>query len=158
MAAASEVMGVMNVEGLNCEVRVRNTFIHVGERPLNRQMSAPGKLAVLNLDIAIPGDVSDGKVYSLDDYVSDAEACDGTFHGSCDERSRSLTTPSNSDEHFSARDMQDGVLDASDESDAQERDTIACDKVSAPEAWVHSMVRLHESDGSNSLVDGRIRM
>eukprot|EP00928_Gymnodinium_smaydae_P049348 TRINITY_DN3310_c0_g1_i3.p1 TRINITY_DN3310_c0_g1~~TRINITY_DN3310_c0_g1_i3.p1 ORF type:complete len:273 (-),score=45.17 TRINITY_DN3310_c0_g1_i3:494-1312(-) len=164
MDAASESMGLRNAEDMNCEyeMRVLNTFIHIVERPSARRMSAPAALGIPNFDIAVAQDTDDddGKIYSLDDYVSDGETCDATFCDSWDERSVSLNTPSKLDDTFAPRRIQDETSGASDESDDQERawnsQTIAGDKASASDGCVHGMKRL--SGGRNSFVDERLRM
>eukprot|EP00928_Gymnodinium_smaydae_P049347 TRINITY_DN3310_c0_g1_i2.p1 TRINITY_DN3310_c0_g1~~TRINITY_DN3310_c0_g1_i2.p1 ORF type:complete len:275 (-),score=41.29 TRINITY_DN3310_c0_g1_i2:562-1386(-) len=166
MVAASGTIGLVNPEDMKCEyeVRVWNTFIHVVERPPKRRMSAPAALAVPNFDTAVAQDIDDGKIYSLDDYISDgeSEACDSTSCDSWDERSMSLNTTCNSDDTLSPREMQDEAAGASDKSYDHERgwnsQTIAVNKDSASDVCAHSDKGLRASGGRESIVDGSPRM
>eukprot|EP00928_Gymnodinium_smaydae_P062873 TRINITY_DN4661_c0_g2_i3.p1 TRINITY_DN4661_c0_g2~~TRINITY_DN4661_c0_g2_i3.p1 ORF type:complete len:359 (-),score=62.17 TRINITY_DN4661_c0_g2_i3:529-1605(-) len=83
MVAASEVMGLMNVEGVNYEICVRNTFVHVVERPVKRRMSAPAALAVLNFDNTFVEDTNGENTYSLDEHDTFGEAYDSNFYDYC---------------------------------------------------------------------------
>eukprot|EP00928_Gymnodinium_smaydae_P019518 TRINITY_DN17493_c0_g4_i1.p1 TRINITY_DN17493_c0_g4~~TRINITY_DN17493_c0_g4_i1.p1 ORF type:complete len:270 (+),score=42.95 TRINITY_DN17493_c0_g4_i1:84-893(+) len=162
MVAASEIMGLMRVEGMEYEVRVVNTFLHVGARSIERRKSAP---AVLNCDIAVAQDTDDGKIYSLDDYLgdfSDGEVCDSSLHDRLDACSTYQNAPSDLNDIFAPGEMHDEAVGTSTESSNQERDwsskAVASNAASALDDCAHSVKQSCASDGTNSSVDGRPRM
>eukprot|EP00928_Gymnodinium_smaydae_P062874 TRINITY_DN4661_c0_g2_i4.p1 TRINITY_DN4661_c0_g2~~TRINITY_DN4661_c0_g2_i4.p1 ORF type:complete len:336 (-),score=48.39 TRINITY_DN4661_c0_g2_i4:529-1464(-) len=117
MVAASEIIGVMNVDGLNYDVCVRNTFVHVAERPMKRRMSAPAALAVLNFDTTVAQNLADGHTSSFDDRDSLNEACESNALDPWDECPSSLNTS------FS-QDTDDGIVYSLDDYDS---DGETCD-------------------------------
>eukprot|EP00928_Gymnodinium_smaydae_P009922 TRINITY_DN13720_c0_g2_i1.p1 TRINITY_DN13720_c0_g2~~TRINITY_DN13720_c0_g2_i1.p1 ORF type:complete len:299 (-),score=58.34 TRINITY_DN13720_c0_g2_i1:418-1233(-) len=159
MVAASEIIGLMNVEDLTYEIRVQNTFIHVSEPSRKRRMSAPALLAVLNCDNATAQATDDGIVYSLDDYSSSGEDCDSTLDDPWDDRQISVDTASSLKDAFAPSDMQDEPGDASIKTDDQQCDrnmqTLAGVAASTLDDCAHSIKQVRASEPRKLFFEGK---